>query len=237
MFRRDKNNKLDNEGLRRMREAIRQRLEQEEAAAESGAASPAPAEVTYRPSGGATGGGYAYETLATETDYSYLSEGAAGATSTDAVYERARGSDETSADPGTPWRQDAPSTPARSTAPSYTTIAAGTHWSGSLKSSADVRVEGDFDGEIETERTLHVAATATVKANVKAAIVIVAGLLDGQVDCSERLEVLPSGRVSGQITAGAIVVKEGAFLGGQLRMGSAEDFQGGQDRPMLQRIR
>ena len=33
MFRRDKNNKLDNEGLRRMREAIRQRLDEETAAA------------------------------------------------------------------------------------------------------------------------------------------------------------------------------------------------------------
>ena len=70
MFRRDKTSKLDNEGLRRMREAIRQRLEQEETTA-PGAAS---TEQGYQPqaSGGTGGpGAYTYESLATEPDYSY----------------------------------------------------------------------------------------------------------------------------------------------------------------------
>lgn len=236
MFRREKSNKLDNEGLRRMREAIRQRLEQEEAAAESNDATLVPTEPTYRPSGGATGGGYAYDTLTTDADYPYLGEGTGGAPAPERPFDRGEAEGATPASAAPPWRQEAPAQGTTRASPPGTTVAAGTTWSGILKSSADIRVEGAFDGEIETARTLHVAPAATVKATVRAAIVIVAGHLDGQVECSERLEVLPSGRVSGQITAGAIVVKEGAFLGGQLRMGAPEDFQGNQDRPVLQRV-
>lgn len=236
MFRREKNNKLDNEGLRRMREAIRQRLEQEEANAEASGATSAPPEASYRPSGGATGGGYAYDTLPTETDYPYLGEGESGAPAPDATFDRDAQADASLGDPARAWRQGQAAQAPMPATPPVTTVAAGTNWNGVLKSSADIRVEGAFDGDIETARTLHIAATASVNANVRAAIVIVAGHLDGQVDCSERLEVLPSGRVSGQITAGAIVVKEGAYLGGQLRMGAPHDFQGPQDRPVLQRI-
>lgn len=236
MFRREKNNKLDNEGLRRMREAIRQRLEQEEAAAESNDATLVPSEPSYRPSGGATGGGYAYDTLTTDAGYSYLGEGTGGSPAPERPFDPEGTEGATSASVTPPWRQEAPAQDRTPASPTVTTIAAGTTWSGILKSSAEIRVEGTFDGEIETARTLHVAQSATVKATVRAAIVIVAGHLDGQVECSERLEVLQSGRVSGQITAGAIVVKEGAFLGGQLRMGAPEDFQGNQDRPVLQRV-
>lgn len=218
MFRRDKQNKLDNEGLRRMREAIRQRLEQEEAAAGTESL---PVEEAYPSTSAADESSYPYESVASDTSYSYTDTTAPVTTPP-------------AADEGSGW-----GTPATSSAtPPVTTVAAEATWSGTLKSSADIRVNGHVDGEIETEQTLHIAPAATVNATVRAATIVVAGQLDGQIDCRERLEVLPSGRVSGQITAGAIVVQEGAFLGGQLRMrGQATTDQEEQTRPMLQRVR
>ena len=117
-------------------------------------------------------------------------------------------------------------------------VAADATWNGTLRSSADIRVEGAFDGEIETEQTLHVAPAAKIDATVRATSIVVAGHLTGNIECRERLEVLPSGHISGQIQAGAIIVQEGAFLGGQLRMKSQETAdEGDPSRPMLQRVR
>jgi cytoskeletal protein CcmA (bactofilin family) len=243
MFRRDKTSKLDNEGLRRMREAIRQRLEQEETAA-PGAAS---TEQGYQPqAAGGTGGpgAYTYESLSTEPDYSYAGDAGrsepAGATGSDAAPSGASTTN-------VPWApgaaQTAPTGPDVAPAaprPAVTTIAADATWSGTLRSTADVRIEGTLDGEVAAEGELHVAADAKVDATARAATMVVAGHLNGQVVCRDRLEILSSGHVSGQIQAGSIVVHEGAFIGGQLRMQGREAGESGeteQPRPMLQRVR
>lgn len=230
MFRREKNSKLDNEGLRRMREAIRQRLDQEEdtpdaTAAEAGGAAP---DQGYEPAAPAREGAYTYESLPTEPAYTYPRETPQPPQEAPATAPAAP------APPAAePWA--APPAPA---GPPMTTVAPDATWQGTLRSSADIRVEGTLTGEIVAEKTLHVAREAKVDANVQAGAVIVAGHLTGQIDCRERLEVLPTGHVSGQITAGAIVVREGAFLGGQLRM-RGQDTTGEDDhlRPMLQRVR
>ena len=239
MFRRDRDNKLDTEGLRRMREAIRQRLDQDEPAAaetvqEQPYQQPAPAsEGAYTM---ATATTVPYDNFQGEAEYSFrpeLQEDRGNAV-TELALAPPAATDEQE------WTQDAAAT----AGPVVTTVGADTTWQGTLRSTDDVRVDGVLDGEIETEQGLFVNADARVNATVRAATIIVAGDLKGQINCHERLEVLSSGRVSGQIDAGAIVVHEGAFLGGQLRMkGQGEDNApagDGQDdgsRPMLQRVR
>ena len=125
-------------------------------------------------------------------------------------------------------------------APAYTTVAADTVWRGTLRSSTAIRIEGTFEGEIDTDQELQITAEAKVDATVHARTITVAGQLSGRIECLERLEVMASGRVTGQIEAGRFVVHEGAFLGGQVRMkGAAQGTQTGDDdtpRPLLQRV-
>lgn len=242
MFRRDKNSKLDNEGLRRMRDAIRHRLEQEETAGTPPATGDT-TEQTYRPTPPAEGA-YTYENLPTEPDYSFLHEttdpgsGVTEHTPSDAATLTDVTLPAVSAPPAeAPWQSRSPE-PAPAPKPAMTTVAAGTTWRGTLRSSSNVHVEGSFEGELEVEQTLYIAPAATVNASVRATTIVVAGTLSGQVECQERLEILPSGHVSGQIQAGRIAVQEGAFLGGQLRMkGQEGSEQDDPARPMLQRIR
>ena len=231
MFRRDKDNKLDNEGLRRMREAIRQRLDQDEPRTAVGEAAGADAYPPPAPGGEGT---YSYETLGGETEYTFTQGQEQG--QGHAIPEAAQ----SPVDAGQEgWATPAPAGPA------VTTVAADTTWQGTLRSTADIRIEGALTGEVETEQELFIAPEAKVDATVRAARVVVAGQLNGQLNCRERLEVTPTGRVSGQIDAGAIIVHEGAFLGGQLRMTGQGQGQGqatgtGDDdgaRPMLQRVR
>jgi cytoskeletal protein CcmA (bactofilin family) len=108
----------------------------------------------------------------------------------------------------------------------------------SSRSRHSIRIEGAFNGEIDTDDELQIASEATVDATVRARTVTVAGQLNGRIECLERLEVLPSGRVTGQIEAGRFVVHEGAFLGGQVRMkaGAATNDEDPQ-RSVLQRVR
>lgn len=252
MFRRDKDNKLDNEGLRRMREAIRQRLEQEEAAP-SDVAGDETIEASYprttTPAGGNDEYGQVvapfnpdelsgYGQRGDEGNYSFL---------TSARQERTLPAIQA---PAIPARVEASAwvpteTPARTSTvpetlapagPAATTVAADTNWRGTLRSSSSIQIDGTFEGQIETEQNLLISADARVEATVHAASIVVAGQLNGQVNCRERLEILPTGRVSGQIDAGRFVVHEGAYLGGQVRMTGAADADEGA-RPMLQRVR
>ena len=109
--------------------------------------------------------------------------------------------------------------------------------------AANISVAGNLSGEVTCRGRLQILPTGRVSgklATARAATMVVAGHLNGQVVCRDRLEILPSGRVSGQIQAGSIVVHEGAFIGGQLRMqgqevGESTDSE--QPRPMLQRVR
>lgn len=246
MFRRDKDSKdtkLDNEGLRRMREAIRQRIEQEEGETTDETDDSSPYRTTLP---AITNEGYnppptSYEPLSREstgrdTEYSFLGtprQERRGAPTAPALPERAEWQERGTED--TPWKPDEPSAPL----PIITTVAVDTAWRGTLRSSGPIRIEGAFEGEIITEGELQIAPEAKVEATVRAASIIVAGQLNGQINCRERLEILPSGRVSGQIDAGRFIVHEGAFLGGQVRMRAPGDkaTAGEENRPVLQRVR
>ncbi|HEY8596941.1 MAG TPA: polymer-forming cytoskeletal protein [Thermomicrobiales bacterium] len=246
MFRRDKDSKetkLDNEGLRRMREAIRQRIEQEEGEQADEVAESSPYRTTLPM---ATPEDYnppptSYEPLGREstgrdTEYSFLGtprqERRATPTAPtlpDRAERQERGGEDAA------WEAVVPAEPT----PMITTVAVDTAWRGTLHSSGPIRIEGAFEGKIVAEGELQIAPEAKVEATVHAASIIVAGQLNGQINCRERLEILPSGRVSGQIDAGRFIVHEGAFLGGQVRMRTPGEraAAGEENRPVLQRVR
>jgi cytoskeletal protein CcmA (bactofilin family) len=243
MFRRDKDTKLDNEGLRRMREAIRHRLEQEEGDAPD---EDAIGEEQYR----AAQGDEDFDEVAPfnpdslsgygggndEGGYSYLTSGRQDRTLPAFELPATPARVETPAWTPTPTLAPAQPESAPPTGPAISTVAADTVWNGTLRSGASVQIDGTFEGRIETEQELVITGDAKVEATVHAASITVAGQLNGQINCQGRLEILPSGRVSGQIDAGKFVVHEGAYLGGQVRMTSATNAAEGA-RPMLQRVR
>lgn len=91
-------------------------------------------------------------------------------------------------------------------------------FNGVFKSSRDVRVEGECEGEIQCGGTVTIAEHARVSGTVNAENVAVSGVLEGQVACSGRFEILSTGQVAARVQAGAVVVREGAFYEGELRM-------------------
>ena len=99
------------------------------------------------------------------------------------------------------------------------TIGEHTTVDGTFKSENSIRIRGSVQGEIESQRSILIESQANVNAKVTAATVTVAGQVNGQIFCEGRVELRPSGRVIGEINAGTLIMQEGAFFEGHLKMG------------------
>jgi cytoskeletal protein CcmA (bactofilin family) len=97
-------------------------------------------------------------------------------------------------------------------------VSTGSTWDGTLTIEGSVRIDGSLSGEIEARGTVHVSKGAEVNAKVRAAYLVIAGTFHGEALCGERLEIMPTGHVTGELTTKSLVVHEGSFLEGQLRM-------------------
>lgn len=100
------------------------------------------------------------------------------------------------------------------------TIGEHTSVDGSFKSENSIRIRGSVQGEIESRRSILVEEQANVNAKVTADSVTIAGQVNGHIFCSGRVEIRPSGRVTGEINAGTLIMQEGAFFEGNLKMSS-----------------
>lgn len=98
------------------------------------------------------------------------------------------------------------------------TIGEHTFVDGTYRSESSMRIRGSVKGEIECSKAVFIEENAKVSAKVKAASITVAGEVDGELHCSGRVELRPTGRVTGSIFAGTLVMQEGAFFDGNLKM-------------------
>lgn len=94
----------------------------------------------------------------------------------------------------------------------------GINWTGSLRGAGGIRIEGNFEGDIQIKGMLVVGETGKVTCqSLRANTIIVAGLVKGNV-IAEKLEIRATGRVWGDVQVMAFATEEGAFLRGQVTM-------------------
>lgn len=102
-------------------------------------------------------------------------------------------------------------------------IDAGSYFNGTYRSPGDLRIEGEFEGEIQCTGRVNIAESARVSGTITAGNVSVSGQVQGQVNCEGRFEILASGQVSARVLTGSVIVREGAFYEGDMRMRNAPD--------------
>jgi cytoskeletal protein CcmA (bactofilin family) len=95
---------------------------------------------------------------------------------------------------------------------------ASTRFEGNLTSDGNIRVDGVFEGSIETAGNVIIGEQARVMADIKANGVQVWGAVKGNITALGRLEILSSGRVWGDIKVAALLIDEGGVLRGQCIM-------------------
>ena len=93
-----------------------------------------------------------------------------------------------------------------------------TSMQGHMKSDGNVRIDGVFEGSIETAGNVIVGPAARVMADITANAVQVWGAVRGNVTAQGRLEILPSGRVWGDIHVASLLIDEGGVFRGQCTM-------------------
>lgn len=101
----------------------------------------------------------------------------------------------------------------------------GITWSGSLRGSGGVRIEGAFDGQISIRGLVVVGETGRVTTdNLRSNTVIVAGAVRGNIT-AEKLDIRSTGRVWGDVSVLSFTTEDGAFLRGQVKMEERVDLR------------
>ena len=90
-----------------------------------------------------------------------------------------------------------------------------TSFQGHLKAEGNIRIDGYFDGSIETTGNVIIGEAAKVVADITAENIQVWGAIKGNVNASGRLEILPSGRVWGDIKVTSLLIDEGGLFRGK----------------------
>jgi len=99
-----------------------------------------------------------------------------------------------------------------------TTLGKETNFSGILKFRESLKIDGKFEGEIESPGFLYIENGAVVKANIKVGSVVVGGVVRGNIEASERLEMLATGRVYGNIRTAKLNIADGVVFEGKCEM-------------------
>jgi cytoskeletal protein CcmA (bactofilin family) len=99
-----------------------------------------------------------------------------------------------------------------------TVLGPNTTFKGDLKSKANVRIDGQFEGDIDIEGNILVGETAHVTAEIQARLEVkVAGAVRGNIH-GRKVHLARTGRVWGDITATSLTTEDGAFIDGRITM-------------------
>jgi cytoskeletal protein CcmA (bactofilin family) len=99
-----------------------------------------------------------------------------------------------------------------------TTLGRETNFHGILKFRESLKIDGKFEGEIESPGFLYVENGAVVKANIKVGSIVIGGVVRGNVEASERLEMLATGQVYGNIRTAKLNIADGVVFEGKCEM-------------------
>jgi len=97
-----------------------------------------------------------------------------------------------------------------------------TVFNGSLSFEGTVRIDGKFEGQVNTDDTLIVGATGHVMADVQAGTVICMGRVEGTIVATKKVEIHANSRVVGNIESPALYIELGGILDGSCNMTGKE---------------
>ena len=122
--------------------------------------------------------------------------------------------------PGQPRPRSRPAGPSAAAATATVIGPKGT-FVGEITGDEDVVIQGRFEGNIQVQRRVTVAASGELEGDIQARTVVVGGRVHGQIRADERAELLASASVQGNVIAPKVVIAEGAQLQGNVAMSAA----------------
>jgi len=90
---------------------------------------------------------------------------------------------------------------------------------GELSFEKGMRLQGKFEGKINTPGRLHITKEAHLQADVESGAIVVEGEVHGNLTASDRIDLKQSARYEGDLRAAKLVVEEGAVFSGHVTVG------------------
>lgn len=88
----------------------------------------------------------------------------------------------------------------------------------SFKDPVNLRINGKFEGTLETKGNLIIGPNAIVRADIIGDDITIAGRVKGKVVAKERLNLLPTAIMEGEIYPAKLNIAEGAIIDGRCSM-------------------
>ncbi len=97
-------------------------------------------------------------------------------------------------------------------------LGAGTEFHGRLEFSGTVRIDGEFQGEIESQGVLVLGREALVKGMVRVGGLFCSGRIEGEVEAHGKAVFHSQAVMTGTVRARSLVIDEGATIEGEVLM-------------------
>ncbi len=92
----------------------------------------------------------------------------------------------------------------------------------SFRDPVNLKINGCFQGTLDTRGTLTVGSSAVVEATINGENIVIAGKVRGDIIAKTMLVLLPTGVLTGNITTPKLNIVEGAIFQGRCQM--VEDY-------------
>tara|TARA_B100000586_G_C19783597_1_gene291111 strand:- start:83 stop:463 length:381 start_codon:yes stop_codon:yes gene_type:complete len=93
---------------------------------------------------------------------------------------------------------------------------------GTLNFEGTVRIDGKFEGTVNTKDTLVIGETGDMQAEVDVGTLVCKGKLKGNVVASKQIEMHAASKITGNVRTPALNIELGAVLDGHLNMTGKE---------------
>lgn len=88
----------------------------------------------------------------------------------------------------------------------------------SFKDPVNLKINGNFEGTLETKGNLNISQTADVKADITGDNIVISGKVTGKIIARGKLFLSSTASVSGEINPLKLVIEEGATFEGTCKM-------------------
>ena len=93
------------------------------------------------------------------------------------------------------------------------------NFKGEMNFEKGLRLQGRFEGKMNTPGRLHVAKEARMQADVDCGALIVEGDVKGNLSANDRIELKSTARYEGDLRTSKLTVDEGAVFNGHVTVG------------------
>lgn len=87
-----------------------------------------------------------------------------------------------------------------------------------FKDPVNLRINGSFEGKLDTRGNLTIGENAKVRAQINGDRIVIAGKVKGDITATQSLSLVPPATVEGNVTTPRLSVGEGALLEGTVAM-------------------